>query len=79
MTKVVVTIPAYNEEKSIGQVIQDIHKVMKKEQYKYAILVVDDGSADKTADVARKLGAVIYRHTYRRGLSSVFRGEKQQM
>ncbi len=78
MAKVVVTIPAYNEEKSIGQVIKDIHAVLKKEQWKYEILVVDDGSKDHTADVAKKGGAVVYKHTFRRGLSSVFRSEMQQ-
>jgi len=45
---VVITIPAYNEEDTLGRVISDIKKVMGKTKYKYNILVVDDGSKDKT-------------------------------
>jgi len=57
MPKILIVIPAYNEEKMIGKVISDI----KKEGYKN-IVVVDDGSVDKTTDVAKKEGAVVLRH-----------------
>ena len=46
MSKILLVIPAYNEEKMIGKVIADI----KKEGYKN-IVVVDDGSVDKTEEV----------------------------
>ena len=52
--KVVITIPAYNEENTLGPVIDDIKQVMGK--YDYQILVVDDGSVDKTVKVAREKG-----------------------
>ena len=54
--KIIVTIPAFNEEKSIGSVIKKIQNVMGKGRYNYKILVVDDGSTDKTANVAKKNG-----------------------
>jgi len=57
MPKIFIVIPAYNEEKVIGKVISDI----KKEGFKN-IIVVDDGSEDKTADVAKKEGAKVLRH-----------------
>ena len=57
MPKILIVIPAYNEEKMIGKVIADI----KKEGYKN-IVVVDDGSVDKTSEVAKKAGATILRH-----------------
>ena len=47
----VITIPAYNEERTIGQVITDIKKTLDRTNYRYKILVVNDGSTDKTEDV----------------------------
>ncbi|HLC96383.1 MAG TPA: glycosyltransferase family 2 protein [Candidatus Nanoarchaeia archaeon] len=73
---IIVTIPAYNEEKSIGRVITDIKQVMSGKKYK--ILVVDDGSKDRTAQVARKLGAVVYSHPKNYGLAEAFRSEVAQ-
>ncbi|MSU54983.1 MAG: glycosyltransferase family 2 protein [Candidatus Taylorbacteria bacterium] len=53
-----VIIPALNEEGGIGNVILDIKKVLNG-VFPYEIIVVDDGSTDKTATVARELGAKI--------------------
>jgi glycosyltransferase involved in cell wall biosynthesis len=50
--KALVIIPAYNEEKSIGQVIQSI----KRWHPDIDIVVVNDGSKDDTARVARETG-----------------------
>jgi len=71
--KIVVTIPAYNEEKTIGELISKIKKVMKN--YNYKIIVVDDGSKDKTKKVAKKEGAIVYSHPRNYGLAEVFRSE----
>lgn len=51
--KVCVIIPAYNEEHSIRYVIGRIIRLYPD----YAVLVVNDGSKDRTADVARSAGA----------------------
>ena len=58
---VVITIPAYNEEETIPSVIEEIKLVMNKTKYKYKILVVDDGSVDKTSEVSKKAGAIVVR------------------
>jgi dolichyl-phosphate beta-glucosyltransferase len=50
-----IVIPAYNEEKRIGGTIQKIADYMRNKQYKYEILVIDDGSQDKTISVAQNL------------------------
>ena len=73
--QIVVTIPAYNEEKTIGTLIGRIHKVMKSNRYKYKILVVNDGSKDGTARVAKKANAVVYSHPKNYGLAEAFRTE----
>ncbi len=54
-------LPAYNEAAKIGEVVRQIRQV-------YAhVLVVDDGSADATADEARAAGAIVLRHPANRG------------
>lgn len=61
--RIFVVIPAYNEEKSIGKVIDGL----KKEGYKN-IVVVDDGSKDRTYDIACSKDAYVYKHVLNRGL-----------
>lgn len=51
-----VVIPAFNEEKKIGKAITQIRKFFKKKKASFEIIVVDDGSFDKTAREARKAG-----------------------
>ncbi len=53
---VVVIIPAYNEERFIGSV------VLKLLRYPVAVIVVDDGSSDETAAIAKAAGANVIRH-----------------
>ena len=73
--KVVVTIPAFNEEKTIGRIVKSIKEVINKRNYNYQILVVDDGSKDNTASNARKAGAVVYSHPKNYGLAETFKTE----
>ena len=73
--KIVVTIPAYNEEETIGNVISDIDEVMCDTGHDYVINVVNDGSTDNTAEVAKKIGANVYSHPYNYGLAETFKTE----
>ncbi len=57
-----IIIPAYNEEKVIGQVVNQIQAVINELGFKYEILVVDDGSGDRTANLAREAGARVIQH-----------------
>lgn len=63
MKRNLVIIPALNEERFIGPVISGISKVDKS----IDILVVNDGSKDKTADIAGEMGAMVIDHTYNLG------------
>ncbi|HNR93721.1 MAG TPA: glycosyltransferase family 2 protein [Kiritimatiellia bacterium] len=56
-----VLIPAYQEEKNIASVVRDALK------YCPQVIVVDDGSGDKTASVADQAGAIVHRHETNRG------------
>lgn len=72
---VLISIPAYNEEKTIASLLQSINEVMTKTQYKYTVQVIDDGSTDSTAEIARQHGAKICTHPQNYGLAETFRTE----
>ena len=76
--KIIISIPAYNEEKTIASVISNIKKVMNSNNYNYKILVLDDGSKDNTAETTKKAGAIVYSHPYNYGLAETFRTEIQK-
>jgi glycosyltransferase involved in cell wall biosynthesis len=48
-------LPVYNEQEVIKQTIQDSQKVIKKIAKKYEILVINDGSSDKTPEIVKGL------------------------
>lgn len=50
-----VIIPAYNEERRLPKTLEDIDRYLSEQNYDYEIIVVNDGSKDKTAEVVRKL------------------------
>ena len=58
----VVVIPAYNEEQCLGEVLDRIRAACP-----FDIVIVDDGSVDATARVAREHGAVVLRHPFNMG------------
>jgi len=72
---IIITIPAFNEEKTISEIIADIKKAMSATKYHYKILVVDDGSSDNTAKIAKESGAVVYSHPMNYGLAETFKTE----
>jgi glycosyltransferase involved in cell wall biosynthesis len=58
---IAVVIPAYNEEKHVADVVRRTRQELSD------VLVVDDGSADKTAERAREAGAEVIVHEQNRG------------
>jgi glycosyltransferase involved in cell wall biosynthesis len=77
--KIVVCIPAYNEEKTLPEVLSSIKKMVDASSDSYSFLVVDDGSSDKTASVARDLGATVVSHPSNYGLAETFRTEMKEV
>jgi len=50
-----VIIPVYNEERRLPKTLTEIDKYLRKQTYNYEIIVVNDGSKDRTAQIIREL------------------------
>ena len=50
-----IVISLFNEEESLTELVEWIEKVMSKEGYRYEIIMVDDGSTDKSWDIVKRL------------------------
>lgn len=61
MSKVAVLLPAYNEEVSIASM------VLLSLQYADEVIVIDDGSSDRTLEVSRLAGATVLSHNTNKG------------
>tara|TARA_B110000495_G_C23038140_1_gene620951 strand:- start:2229 stop:3113 length:885 start_codon:yes stop_codon:yes gene_type:complete len=59
--KIIVGIPAYNEEKNIAKIILELKKVVDD------VIVCDDGSSDLTGQISEKMGAVVIQHEKNQG------------
>lgn len=64
---IVAVMPAYNEEQTVLWAVRETKKYADK------VVVVDDCSADATAQLARKAGAVVVQHRQNRGLGAALR------
>jgi glycosyltransferase involved in cell wall biosynthesis len=65
--KIAIVLPAYNEEKSIGRVIDGIKSVMIGSRYGFSIIVVNDCSTDKTAAIVRQKKVTLVNHVFNKG------------
>ena len=72
MKKILISIPAFNEEKTIGILIKKIKSLTLKNA-EISILVVDDGSTDKTHEIALSNNIILIRHEMNLGLGRTFR------
>jgi len=50
-----VIVPAYNEEKRLPKTLAEIDKYLRKQIYEYEIIVVNDGSKDRTGEIVKNL------------------------
>ena len=65
--RTLVLIPCFNEEMTIGSI------VLKTKRYVDTVLVVDDGSSDSTAQIAKEAGAVVLSHSGNKGKSAAIK------
>jgi glycosyltransferase involved in cell wall biosynthesis len=75
LPKIVVGIPAFNEEKTIAKV------VLLSQKYADKVIVCDDGGTDLTGEIARQLGADVVRHEknlgYGAAIQTLFRRARE--
>ena len=65
--KIIIGIPAFNEEKNIGPIIQSLKKIYDD------VLVCDDGSLDSTSSIALEMGAIVVKHSTNQGYGSAIK------
>ncbi len=67
--KITILIPCHNEEQGIAKVIDNIpHYALAKHGFESEVIVIDNNSSDRTAEVAKSKGArVIFEHTKGKG------------
>lgn len=72
-TSVSIVIPAFNEEKQISSQIEKVHSSMSGARWTYEIIVVDDGSTDRTAEEARRNDVRLIRVRDNRGYGAALK------
>jgi len=74
--RIIVAMPAFNEEKYLGSIVLQVRKHAAK------VIVVDDGSTDRTAGIAELAGAAVIHHGSNRGygsaIQSIFRAAREE-
>jgi dolichol-phosphate mannosyltransferase len=76
-SKVIVTLPAFNEEESLPELLERIGEAFAETGTPYEIIVVDDGSSDETAKIVSQLSFQmpihLVQHTVNQGLGVTIR------
>ena len=67
----VIQIPCFNEEETLAKTLNDL-PVQLQGVSDIKVLIIDDGSEDRTGEIARKHGCQIVRHTRNAGLARAF-------
>ncbi len=77
MTKLVIQIPCYNEEKTLLDTLNDLPKNVSGID-EIEVLVINDGSTDKTGQIAKDWGASVLEIKPNKGLANAFRSGLQE-
>ena len=68
-----IVIPAYNEEGAIAEEIDRIHSELANVDFRYELIVVDDGSKDRTAEIASQKRCRLLRQPQNRGYGAALK------
>jgi len=68
-----VIIPAYREEGGIAEGIREIRRALEGAPAEWELIVVDDGSDDRTGEIAQAEGARVIRHPVNRGYGAALK------
>lgn len=72
-----IVLPAYNEEAGLPALLSRIDDALTEEGMPYQVLIVDDGSTDRTHEIAleagKRLPIMVERHTENQGLGATIR------
>jgi len=73
--RVSIVVPAYNEEGNLDELCRQFKSMGERAPFGYEVIIVDDGSADKTLDILRRLAGEypflrVYSHGRNRGLTA---------
>jgi len=68
-----VVVPAYDEEGAVAAEIEHLRGVLTGAGVEHEIVIVDDGSADRTAERAESAGALVLRHPENRGYGAALK------
>jgi glycosyltransferase involved in cell wall biosynthesis len=68
-----VVVPAFNEEAGITEAVRELHRVLDAAPFEWELIVVDDGSSDRTAEIARGEGATVVALPANRGYGAALK------
>ena len=76
-SRIIVVLPAFNEEANIGSLLRQIFESLTDERMGFSVIVVDDGSSDRTHQIVEEYGRdfplMIHRHEQNQGLGATIR------
>lgn len=80
--RILVVLPAYNEEANIASLLRRIFETLTDDQMGFSVIVVDDGSSDRTReileDTQREMPLIVQRHERNQGLGATLRDGLRQ-
>src|SRR6185436_7848362 len=71
--RISVVVPAYNEEHGLAGVVAGLRAQLEASGHEFEIIVVDDGSSDRTREVAETLDVRLLRHAVNRGYGAALK------